>query len=194
VLISHVHFDHLDLRSLEDLGRRVALVVPRGAGKLLERRGFTDVTEVIEGSEVKLNRIRVQVTHAEHDADRGPLGVKAPALGYVVRGSRNVYFAGDTDLFDGMAELGTDMDVALLPVAGWGPRLPPGHLDAAGAAEAVRRLRPRIAVPIHWGTFKPFYSRTHHATAPGEQFAETVHALAPNVEVRVLRPGEGFEL
>src|ERR1700704_1682326 len=67
VLVSHVHLDHLDLRSLQDLGRRVPLVVPRGAGRLLVRRGFTDVTEVIEGSEVTLNQIRVHATHAEHD-------------------------------------------------------------------------------------------------------------------------------
>jgi L-ascorbate metabolism protein UlaG (beta-lactamase superfamily) len=194
VLVSHVHFDHLDLRSLADLGRRVPLVVPRGAGKLLVGRGFTDVTEVVEGSEVTLDGFRVHVTHAEHDAHRGPFGVKAPPVGYVVRGSRNVYFAGDTDLFAGMASLGTDLDVALLPVAGWGPRLPPGHLDAAGAAEAVRRLRPRLAVPIHWGTYKPFYARAHAAQAPGEAFAEHVHALTLNVEVRVLQPGGGLEL
>ena len=81
-----------------------------------------------------------------------------------------------------------------LPVAGWGPRLPPGHLDAAGAAEAVRRLRPRLAIPIHWGTYKPFYARAHAAQAPGEAFAEHVHALTPNVDVRVLQPGDGLEL
>ena len=194
VLVSHVHFDHLDLRSLEDLGRGVPLVVPRGTGKLLARRRFTDVTEVVEGSELSLNGFRVQVTHAEHDADRGPFGIKAPALGYVVRGSRNVYFAGDTDLFAGMDALGDDLDVALLPVAGWGPRLPPGHLDPAGAAEAVRRLRPRIAVPIHWGTFRPFYRRAEPATAPAEIFADAVRELTPNVEVRLLRPGDALEL
>ena len=63
-----------------------------------------------------------------------------------------VYAAGDTDLFDGMAGLPSP-DVALLPVWGWGPTLGPGHLDPVRAAEAVARLRPRVAVPVHWGTF-----------------------------------------
>ena len=46
------------------------------------------------------------------------------------------------------------MDVALLPVSGWGPRLPAGHLDPRGAAEALRLLKPKLAVPIHWGTLR----------------------------------------
>ena len=62
-----------------------------------------------------------------------------------------VYAAGDTDLFDGMAALPRP-DVALLPVWGWGSTLGPGHLDPARAAEAVARLAPRVAVPVHWGT------------------------------------------
>ena len=47
-------------------------------------------------------------------------------VGFVIAGTRTVYFAGDTDVFDGMRNLGR-IDLALLPVAGWGPRLPPGH-------------------------------------------------------------------
>ena len=63
----------------------------------------------------------MRATHAEHRARRGPFGVAAPSLGYVLEGSRSIYFAGDTDLFPGMATLAADhLDVALLPVAGWG--------------------------------------------------------------------------
>jgi len=103
-----------------------------------------------------------------------------------------VYFAGDTDLFDGMAELGP-IDVALLPVSGWGPRLPAGHLDPRGAAEALRLLRPRIAVPIHWGTFRaPFGARPDDR--PAREFAQAAAELAPEVEVRVLAIGETLAL
>ena len=66
-----------------------------------------------------------------------------------------VYFAGDTDLFPGMEEAIGPTDLSLLPVWGWGPTLGEGHLDPRAAAEAARRLRPRVAVPIHWGTFFP---------------------------------------
>jgi hypothetical protein len=73
-------------------------------------------------------------------------------MGHVLEacGTR-VYASGDTDLFDGMSALGP-LDVALLPVWGWGPTLGPGHLDPARAALAVERLRPRVAVPVHWGS------------------------------------------
>jgi L-ascorbate metabolism protein UlaG (beta-lactamase superfamily) len=122
--------------------------------------------------------------------------VRAPALGYVVTGSRRVYFAGDTDLFPGMAELGP-LDLALLPVAGWGPRLPPGHLDARRAAEALRLLAPATAVPIHWGTYSPISKLRTSAAArrePADEFARLAAQLAPTVAVHVLAPGESLEL
>mgnify|MGYP003942199099 CR=1 FL=1 len=52
-----------------------------------------------------------------------------------------------------MRGLGAPLDLALLPVWGWGPRLGSGHLDPARAVDAVARLRPRVAIPMHWGSF-----------------------------------------
>ena len=54
-------------------------------------------------------------------ARRRPFGVAAEPVGYLVGGSRTAYFAGDTDLFPGMSDLRGRVDVALLPVWGWGP-------------------------------------------------------------------------
>jgi len=90
-----------------------------------------------------------------------------------------------------MAEL-APLDVALLPVAGWGKSLGPGHLDARGAAEALRLLRPRIAVPIHWGTLAPVGIRP--SDVPAEDFARHAAELAPEVDVRVLPVGGSTEL
>jgi L-ascorbate metabolism protein UlaG (beta-lactamase superfamily) len=105
-----------------------------------------------------------------------------------------VYFAGDTDLFPGMEEL-RPLDVALLPVAGWGPKLGPGHMDAERAACAAQVLRPRIAVPIHWGTLHPRWKGPGSwFSDPPETFAARVAGLAPDVVVRVLAPGESLEL
>jgi L-ascorbate metabolism protein UlaG (beta-lactamase superfamily) len=122
----------------------------------------------------------------------GTFGYGARALGFLLQGSCDVYFAGDTDVFPGMATLSRELDVALLPVGGWGPRVPAGHLDPAGAAAALELLRPRIAIPIHWGTLRPFYRRTPypHDERAGSRLAE----LAPDVDVRVLRPGERTEV
>jgi L-ascorbate metabolism protein UlaG (beta-lactamase superfamily) len=179
-LVSHAHYDHLDTRSLVRLGRSLHVIVPAGVGNLLRRRGFVQVTEVAIG-----------VTHAEHDGSRGPFLRGARAVGYLVAGSARIYFAGDTDLFQGMSGLGADLDVALLPVAGWGPHLPPGHLDPLRAAQSLTLLRPRIAVPIHWGTYRRIGLPRDPALlrAPAESFVRLASELAPDVDVRLLPVG-----
>jgi L-ascorbate metabolism protein UlaG (beta-lactamase superfamily) len=188
ILVSHTHFDHLDRASLRRFDRSLPVLAPRGVGKLLRGWGFRQVTELTAGEELELGGLAIRATHAEHESSRGPLSQASASLGYVLEGSTSVYFAGDTDLFDGMAELGP-VDVALLPVSGWGPRLPAGHLDPRGAAEALRLLRPRIAVPVHWGTFRtPFAARPDDG--PAQEFARAAAELAPEVEVRVLAIGE----
>jgi L-ascorbate metabolism protein UlaG (beta-lactamase superfamily) len=192
ILVSHTHFDHLDRPSLRGLDRSLPIVVPRGAGELVRRSGFSRVLEVEAGEELEVAGLAVRATHAEHDSSRGPLLARAAAVGYVVEGSTSLYFAGDTDLFDGMAEL-APVDVAILPVSGWGSRLPAGHLDPRGAAEALRLLRPKLAVPVHYGTF-----RTPLAEAPDDRpardFAAAAAELAPEVDVRVLAIGETLAL
>lgn len=191
VLISHGHYDHLDLPSLRKLEARI--VVPRGLGARL--RGF-DVDELDQGDELTVGRVVVRTTHAEHDGGR-PLFGDVPAFGYAILGSQRIFFAGDTDLFDGMVGLVPELDLACLPIWGWGAKLGRGkHLDPERAAEAVRRLRPTIAIPIHWGTYRPFYrsSRAAFLTEPAEAFARVAALTAPEVDVRVLRPGERLEL
>jgi L-ascorbate metabolism protein UlaG (beta-lactamase superfamily) len=191
VLVSHAHFDHLDLPSLDRVHRAVPVVLPVGAGDLLRRRGFRDVREVVAGEEVDVGSVGVRATHAEHASTRRPGTSRTGSLGFVIAGTRTVYFAGDTDLFDEMSALGP-VDVALLPVAGWGPRLPPGHLDPERAAEALGRIQPRVAIPIHWGTYAPWEAPTGD-DAPARTFAGLAGTIAPDVEVRVLRPGESYE-
>jgi L-ascorbate metabolism protein UlaG (beta-lactamase superfamily) len=196
VLISHLHLDHLDVRSLRWLGGSVRLLVPRGAGAFLRGRGFPNVEELAPGQSQDVGGLEVVATHAVHDGRRWPVsGPRASPIGFVVRGGRSIYFAGDTDLFEGMDGLEPGLDLALLPVWGWGPTLGPGHLDPGRAARAAQLLRPRMAIPIHWGTFYPRARRMgDRLTAPPREFAERVAALAPEVIVRVLAPGESLEL
>jgi L-ascorbate metabolism protein UlaG (beta-lactamase superfamily) len=192
ILVSHVHYDHLDLPSLDRLDRDAQVLVPAGAGGLLRRRGFRFVREVVPGDDVDLGSVGVRVTHAKHDSSRRMGTGRTEPVGYLIRGTRTVYFAGDTDLFDEMRSLGP-VDVALLPVAGWGPRLPAGHLSPERAIQALELIRPRIAVPIHWGTYAPWRS-PHGRDAPATLFAELAATLTPAVDVRVLRPGQSSSL
>jgi L-ascorbate metabolism protein UlaG (beta-lactamase superfamily) len=195
VLISHAHHDHLDPPSLRRLSCECPVLVPRGLAGTLRRRGIKDVIEMTVGDRVPLGGIVVEAFPALHDGRRYPLGRDRPALGYVVEGPPNVYFAGDTDLFPEMEALAARIDVAVLPVAGWGPRVGAGHLDPERAARALTLIRPRIAVPIHWGTFSVIWARRPgRPLAPASAFARAAAEIAPEVDVRVLAPGEDLPL
>ena len=199
VLVSHAHHDHLDLPSLQKVGQKTPLVVPRGLGPLLRRQGFRDVYELAVGEGLDIGAVRVEATFAAHDGSRPPYPARAPAVGYAVKGSRRVYFAGDTDLFPGMDGLVPELDLALVPIWGWGPSLGRGaHLDPEGAAEAVRLLRPRVAVPIHWGTYAPVHmgvrTKPAYLAEPQVAFAAAAARTAPEAEIRILAPGEETEI
>jgi L-ascorbate metabolism protein UlaG (beta-lactamase superfamily) len=190
VLLSHLHYDHLDLPSLARIGVDTHVVVPRGGRKAL--RGFERVTEVEPGTRFEIGRLQIRVTEAVHDGRRRPIGAHIPAVGYVLDGSRSVYFAGDTDLFDGMRDL-APVDIALLPIWGWGPSVGEGHLDPYRAAEALTLLRPTCVVPIHWGTYRVIGAQDT-GRAPAEAFAVAALQTAPEVDVRVLPVGGSLEL
>jgi L-ascorbate metabolism protein UlaG (beta-lactamase superfamily) len=196
VLISHLHYDHFSMASLRVIGRSVRVVVPAGAARMLRRRGFRELVEVDVGDELSIGEVTVRATDADHPGKRSPWGRNAPSVGYVVSGSSRIYFAGDTDLFDGMSAIGPEIDVALMPVSGWGPRLPAGHLDPRGAATALSLIRPRVAIPIHWGTYRPIglNRRPSLLGQPAEEFERHAHELAPEVDVRILPVGGSVEL
>ena len=197
VLLSHLHLDHFDLPSLRRLGMGTRLLVPRGAGSLLARQGFTAVEELAPGEATAIGTLPIAATDALHSGFRPPLGPTAAATGFLIGARRRIYFPGDTALFPGMADLSADLDTALLPIWGWGPTLGPGHLDPERAAEALQLLRPRLAVPIHWGTFYPVgWTRGARTflTDPPHRFARHAAIVAPEVEIAIVPPGGHVDL
>ncbi len=196
VLISHLHYDHLDFPSLQRLGREMPVVAPRGAGALIRRKGAaTNVIELREGEEIQIGSVTVRATHADHDTGRLPFGVRAEPVGYMIEGDgRSVYFAGDTDVFDGMSAL-APVDVALLPIWGWGPSIGPGPhgLPARGPGGGT----PRRPGSRSRSTGAPTIRSTSGCrdpppswTTPAALFEQEVLEQAPGTAVRVLRPGE----
>ena len=196
VLLSHLHHDHYDVSSLRRLG--APLIGPPGCSRELRRLGLA-VRELRPGEASEVAGAEVTAVKAVHDGRRWPLGARSDedAIGFVIAAEgQRIYFAGDTELFDGMRELGR-LDVALVPIWGWGSRLGPGHMNPDEAARAVALLRPRIAVPIHWGTLLPVGAGRHLGGLlhkPGQVFAERVREHAPGVTVEVLAPGGALEL
>jgi L-ascorbate metabolism protein UlaG (beta-lactamase superfamily) len=195
VLISHMHYDHLDLPSLEKLGKSMRLIVPNGMAAMLHRRGFTHVEELTRHEATTVGSLTIRATHAAHDRARFRHGPAADTLGFVMEGQHTAYFPGDTDIFPEMVDLAGTLDVALMPVWGWGPTLGKGHLDPYRAAMALQLLKPRLAVPIHWGTLSPLGMRRFNPgflADPPHSFARFAAQLAPEVTVRILRPGSSL--
>jgi L-ascorbate metabolism protein UlaG (beta-lactamase superfamily) len=196
VVISHLHFDHFHVASLRLLPRGTLVAVPKG-GKVLLRGAALEVLEVDVGDVIPVGSTTVTVLPAEHDGRRFNWSrMVAPTLAFLVSGTGTTYFAGDTGLFDGLAELPalTDggPDVALIPVWGWGPTLGRHHLNPATATDALDLVQPSVAIPIHWGTFWPWGMsriRSQHFHGAGDLFAEHARLAHPNVDVRVLWPG-----
>jgi L-ascorbate metabolism protein UlaG (beta-lactamase superfamily) len=185
VLISHMHHDHFDPPSLRPfLG--AAAIVPEGA----QLPGF-EVHGVHAGDTVQVRDATVEAVQAWHDGRRHP-GTKAlDTLGYLVEG---IWFAGDTELNPAMEDLRGRVDVALIPIWGWGPSLGPGHLDPAEAARAVELIAPRLAIPIHWGTFLPYGLGKRYARLLTEPPLEFAALVGSGTRVETIAPGGSLDL
>lgn len=208
-VVSHLHADHLHLPSLRLLDPGCRIVAPRGAAGVLRRSDpalLDRLEEVDVGDTVTVGDLTIRAVPAHHDGRRQPASRHhGPALGFVL-GDHEVWFAGDTGLFDDLAHIGP-VDSAVVPVGGWGPTLGPHHLDPVQAAEAVARVHARDAVPVHYGTFWPVglsqlgrlgrvgrHAFHHRFEQPGARFAAAAPEVCPLARVHVLHQGEAVDL
>ena len=204
VLVSHPHADHCHLPSLRLFDRSTTVVAPPGAAELVERLGFERVVVAVPGADLRLatsrgTTIDVEVLEASHDGRRLPLPrATGTAVGFrVAAAGRSFWFPGDTGLREDMRQV-DPVDLALVPVGGWGPTLGAGHMDPVEAAEAVDRVGAAWAVPVHWGTFWPVGLRRvdrrrhqHLFVTPGQRFADAVGDASRTV---LPDPGERVHL
>jgi L-ascorbate metabolism protein UlaG (beta-lactamase superfamily) len=191
VIVSHGHRDHFDPESIEALPGSPLIVVPRGLASRMGRQAAGRVVELAAGESLNLAGLTIKAVRARHWISPG--AARAQPIGYVLDAGPRIYFAGDTGKFADMGALVGRVDLAFLPVWTWGPHLGPGHLGPRSAAEVAREIAPTAVVPIHWGTLYPRYlDRVWHRPLrePGDRFAAYARRLAPDVVVRVLRPGE----
>ena len=195
VLISHLHRDHLDTPSLKRIADGTPAVVP-ASGVSAMRRTRLQPLPVEEGGELRLGAFRVLAVPADHPTRRTPLGQETDALGYVLTApGGSVYFAGDTDLFEGMRAIGDlGLDVALLPVAGLGPDAGARAHGRAGcgrgggtAATRGSRSRSTGGRSARWGWPTPATGR--RASSPA-----TPPSWRPTCASCELAPGESCDI
>jgi len=196
VLLSHLHHDHAEVRSLRMLPDLPLMASPPVAA-WLRGRGLRGVDLGDDWAPVDMSALEVRLVPAVHHHRPMPHRPNA-AHGHLLRGpSATVWVAGDTSLYPQMSVLGEmaggGIDVAFVPVWGWGPRLSEGHMTPAEAALACARSGARWAAPLHWGPLHPpLVARVARGwlERPGEEFAEALGRVASGCEALVLEPGE----
>lgn len=162
VIVSHNHYDHLDLPTLRSLQKRdhSRIITPLGNSAIMKRGGVKDAEDVDWWQEKKVDQIRVTAVPAQHFCARGLSDRNATLWsGFVISGpSGNIYFAGDTGWGQHFSEIRqrfAPIRLALLPIGAYLPRwfMKPVHISPEEAVEAHVALQARTSVPIHYGTF-----------------------------------------
>jgi len=171
VLVSHSHYDHYSPSDIARISGAETKLVASTDVVSKEKNGEM----ILNGLTIEFGSVRVSGVAAYNPGKQ--FHPKANNwVGFVIEvGSKRIYYAGDTDLTDEMKSL-KEIDVALLPVGGT------YTMDAAEAADAIKYIKPELAIPYHWGDIVG--SRTD-----AEKFANTVEC-----ETKILTSGETITL
>ena len=163
VVISHNHFDHLDLPTLEALARRdpaTRFLVPLGNADLLREGGIDSVEEYDWGDTTTHGDVMIHCLPAQHWSRRGLRDERRSLWSSwaIVGPQRRFYFAGDTGYFEGFARIGKTLgpfDLAAVPIGAYEPSamMRESHMDPEEAIRAAGDLAARRAVAMHFGTF-----------------------------------------
>ncbi len=198
VLSSHKDYDHFDMKTFAAYGdKQVPMIVRKGSEGIATEVGFVNVRGLETWQTAQLGPIKITATPAKHKEELG-----VPQNTYVLEyEDKTVFFGGDTLLipeFQEVAKRFPNIDVALLPINGLTIR-PLGNkrvvMNAEDAATLTAWLNPKVVIPIHYRYTPAWYRRPliRYERDPN-MFVKTVKERAPDVEVKVLAPGELFEL
>ena len=175
VVISHDHYDHLDMATIQELARLqdCRFVVPLGIGAHLERWGVAPerIVELDWSESVSVGSVELTAVSSQHFSGRGIRRNPTLWASWVASSAAgSVYFSGDTGYFGGFARVGAEhgpFDAAFMAVGMYDPAWRPVHLDPEEGVRAAVELGARLAVPIHWCTFA---LAPHPWSEPPERF------------------------
>ena len=196
VLISHDHYDHLDLPTVTALARTgTRFVTPLGVGAHLEYWGVAreQIVELDWWDSTRVAGLRVVSTPARHASGRMLFDKDATLwTGFAILGDvHRVYYSGDTGLFPAMRDIGARLgpfDCTLIEVGQYHRRWPDWHIGPEQAVQAHALVRGRVMLPVHWGLFRIAY---HGWTEPVERVIAA--AALSGATVATPRPGESVE-
>ena len=193
VLISHDHYDHLDLRSIKALARTqtAPFVVPLGVGAHLERWGIepSRIIELDWGESTSVAGLELVATSAHHFSGRGLSRDRTLWSSWVVAGEhRRVFYSGDSGYFPGYATIGAEygpFDLTLIQIGAYSPHWADIHMTPEEGVATHLAVRGGLLVPVHWGTFN---LSLHPWSEPVERVLKD--AAVNDVRVAVPIPGQ----
>lgn len=204
LLLTHAHADHLSFATLDRLPTGLPLYAPPVIARWLQRLGYEHARELPPAANVEVAGVRIHAAEATHRGNRyGVDRWRSAANMYLLESvDESCFFAGDTALTPdthGLVEnhlwmRQRELDLALLPIGyapWWKPGFRRGHLTHLDALDLFERLRARVLVPYHWGTFRHVTATAHDAIDRLRLALETHHLQAA---VRIIEPGEALEL
>lgn len=161
VLISHSHYDHLDLPSVLALQRmyQPMFFVPEGLLRWFKHRGISNVIEVPWWGAVEYHGLTIHGVPAQHYSSRTPWDRnRSHWCGWVVEGKKRFYYPGDTGFGSFFPRIGGQygpIDLAAMPIGCYSPRelIKAHHLNPEEALEAFTQVKGKKFLAIHWGAF-----------------------------------------
>lgn len=162
VLLTHAHYDHLDLPTLRRIGPDTHIIIAEGHAVWLRGRGFKNVNEMAwhSGEEI-FPGIRVTATPAQHFTARTPFDRNhAHWCGWLIGGAGcKLWHVGDSGYCPVFSEIGAQygpIDLGMIPIGAYQPRqiMRPMHMNPEEAVRVFLESRCRRAVAMHWGTFR----------------------------------------
>ena len=197
VLISHDHYDHLDLPTVRELAHRgsAPFVVPLGVGAHLRSWGVPAerVIELDWGGQVTVRELTLTCTEARHFSGRGLTRNTTLWASWVIAGPKHrVFFGGDTGYTPAFAEIGArfgPFNLTLLPIGAYHDQWPDVHMSPEEAVRAHGDLGGDLLVPVHWGTFNLGF---HGWSEPARRLRAAANRA--NARTAVPMPGERFPI
>ena len=199
IVASHDHYDHLDRGVVRALARsaaqsRARFIVPLGVGAHLERWGVAAdrITELDWSESTSVASLLLTATPARHFSGRG-LNDRNHTLwaSWSVAGPKHrVFHSGDTGPFDGFADIGArhgPFDLTFVKIGAYGDTWPDIHLTPEQAVDVHAKVRGKVLLPIHWGTFNLAF---HAWDEPAER---VVAAVGKDTRLLMPKPGESIE-
>lgn len=180
ILVTHDHFDHVgDVVELANITGATVVCQYETAQRLISEKNLSKAQVIYEtgmniGGNVEIENVTITMTQAFHSSETGN------PTSYIIRtkDGATIYHAGDTGIFQSMELLGEiyDIDVALLPIGSV------FTMDPTQAAYSLRLMKPKIAIPMHYGTFPTLVQTT-------DEFVTKAYRHAPDVKIITLNPG-----